>query len=285
MTTLLHIVPIAMMLLYSAAMILYTVNLFSTFSVGDSRSDSFRLPRNTLVAGFVLHAACLGFLFMRSLRPEPSIGSVPSLPDSLGLISLLLVASFLLIERRIRVSVLGVVVAPLALGLLTLSGVLFHLERPGTAELESNALLWFHIGLTIIGHVAFVFAFAVSLALIVQEALLKRKRFYPIQRRLPSLATLDYLNSRFLAFGFVCMLVGVGTGFVVAMVEGVPFLDGGARVFWSAVTLMMYAVLVAARLLRGLRGSRAAWLSVAGFATVVASFISLAFLGGGFHVH
>jgi ABC-type uncharacterized transport system permease subunit len=274
-----------MLLLYSAAMVLYAVNLFSTSSVTESRLDTFRIPRSVLFAGFVLHAASLAVLSLRSLNPEPRFALVPSLPDSLGLISLLLVASFLLIERRIRVSVLGVLVAPLALGLVVLSGVLLHLDRPGTAELESNGILWFHIGLTIIGHAAFFFAFAVSLALIVQEALLKRKRFYPIQRRLPSLATLDYLNSRFLIFGFVCMLVGVGTGVVVAMSQGVSFLDGSARVFWSGVTLMMYAVLVTARLLRGLRGSRAAWLSVAGFATVVASFISLAFLGGGFHVH
>jgi len=161
---------------------------------------------------------------------------------------------------------------------------LFHLERPAKTY-EQDAILWSHIALTILGHVAFVFAFGVSLALILQETLIKNKRYTSIQKMLPSIRLLDKLNARLLFLGFICMLVGVLAGFVFGAIHSIALLDLGSRVFWSLITLLVYAALLTARAQIGLRGRRAALFSVIGFCTVLASFVSSLLMNGGFHAH
>jgi len=80
------------------------------------------------------------------------------------------------------------------------------------------------------------------------------------------------------------MTLGVATGFLFAYTRGVSMLGFDPRLLWSTLTLSVYLVLVVANYVYGLRGRRAAWLSVAGFSTVVASFVSVNILGGSFHV-
>ena len=276
-----HLLPILAVVLYLLASAFYILRLFFP------RSISAHSGRVMLILGFLFQISALAATL---IDPELRIfgtlgGSIPGFPLTLALISSLLVFCFLMLEKRLSISSLGAFVGPLASAFMLFSGLLFHLERPVTEPYKQDLLLWFHIALTILGHVAFVFAFGVSLALILQETLIKRKRFTSVQKVLPSIRLLDFLNARLLFVGFLCMLIGVLAGFAFGAVHHISLLDLGSRVFWSLITLLVYAVLLTARAQIGLRGRRAALLSVIGFGTVVASFLSGMLINGGFHAH
>jgi ABC-type uncharacterized transport system permease subunit len=285
MSTLFHLFPVVAVVLYLAASVSYARDLSS-----DARNIGDAYGRQILAAGLLCQLVALLFdelaLLFWQIKVASGFQLVPSFPYTLSLISCLLVGGFLLLERRLRLDALGAFVAPLALGMMVFSGVLFHFGSGSAPELVSgDALLLLHISLTILGHVAFAFACGVSLALILQESLLKSKRFSAIGRKLPSLRLLDRLNRNLLVGGFFCMLSGVAVGFYFGALRDVMVFDRSWRVFWTLVTLAIYAALVTGMLSRGLRGSRAAWLSVAGFCSVLISFVAVHVVGGGFHVH
>jgi len=281
MSALFHIAAVCTVLLYLTSMCLYGGSLLS-YGRTDGGSMSGRtsgrsmslLPRKILLCGLGFHVAAI------ILQGN----GIPSFPFTLSLISCLVVGIYLALEQRLRIESLGLFVAPLALLFAVGSAILFHQTRSGVQSPEQNILLWLHIAAVVVGHAAFVFAFGVSVALIVQETLIKEKRFTRLQQLLPSLKVLDDLNGRMLQGGFLFMAVGVSLGVLFGFVHKIEFWGFDTRIFWSLLTLIIYALLLTARSINGLRGRRAAWLSVLGFSTVVASFFGLE-IGEGFHVH
>ncbi len=285
MSTLFHLFPILSLVLYLSASISYGRDLLS-----EKRKLGESLGREMLLLGVALHLLSLLFdqlallFFQTDYSREFQI--VPSFPYTLSLISCLLVGIFLLLERRLDLRSLGAFVSPLAMMFLLYSGVLFHFTPEERLHgLRNDAILLLHISLTILGYVAFGFACGVSLALIVQESLLKSKRFSLLGKKLPSIRMLDRLNRNFLVGGFCCMFSGILLGLYFGAASDVSILAQSALVLGTLITLAIYGALVLGMLLRGLRGSRAAWLSIAGFCSLLLSFVFVHLIGGGYHVH
>ena len=283
MNILFHILAIAGFLGYFLAACCY-LSLFLPHPF-----TSTATARRLLIGGFVLH---LLFLLEQGLGlafPGPGLLSqievLPNFALTLSLVALFSVGGYLLIEKSKNVFFLGAIISPIAMLLLLFSSYLFHQEPSAAAPLKNDYLLLFHISLTVLGHAAFLLAFGVSTALIVQESLLKKKKLQRLQKLLPPLRLLDRLNSQFLCTGFLLMTLGVFLGVVFAARVDLSFMVMNVRVFWSFVTLTIYAALLLAIVFYGLRGRRAAWMSVLGFATVLASFVSSRLVESGFHVH
>jgi ABC-type uncharacterized transport system permease subunit len=134
-----------------------------------------------------------------------------------------------------------------------------------------------HIAALMLAYVALAFSLLASVLYLVQERRIKAKPkagedswWVPFDW-LPPLDTLERIAESMLEFGFPCMTVGLVIGSVLAQDSPLGasyFLDPkiiAAFVFWAA-----YVLLLLVRRTSGLRGRKAAYLSGAVFAVMIA---------------
>ncbi len=274
----LHLFPSAAVIFYLLATYCYLRLLART-----ERASLTRWGRLFLQAGLSLHVV---FLFIESFgyfRAHHASVKLLTLPFSLSITSVVVVLLFLFLEKRFQASVLGGFVSPLGLVVMLISSVLFHLPSHQGGVSGNGILLWIHVLATLLANAIFVFAFSVSVAVIIQESLLKERKLSFLQWKFPALQDLDLLNEKLLTSGFFLMLLGVSAGLLFSYFQRINLFQYDSRVIWSLITLSVYALLLIARMHRGWRGRRAAWLAVAGFSTLVASFVGVYLLGGAFH--
>ena len=177
--------------------------------------------------------------------------------------------------------------APLGLGFFLVSSWIFHLnpETDFSTEIYSGSpLITFHVASTVLGNIFFALTCAVSLTLIFEEHLLKKRKLHTLVQKLPSLASLDALQLKVLAVGFFLMFLGVISGVLILNQIAAPVDYSDPRLVISASTLFLLAALLAARLFSGFRGRRAAWLTVTGFLLITVSSIGLKY-SESFHVY
>jgi cytochrome c-type biogenesis protein CcsB len=225
-----------------------------------------------LSLGFAAHTLSLiVHLWEVGLLPVTSFG------EGLSFFSWLVVGSFLVLGRGGRLHAIGVVVAALA-ALMVVGAITFFAESaPIPPELRSPWLP-IHVTLAFLGNAIFGIAFAASLVYLFQEGQLKSHRGAWLLRRLPSLEQLDHLNHRCLVWGFPLLSLGILSGGLWAAKAWGHFWSGEAREVLSLVTWLVYAGLLQFRLTGGLRGRRAARLTILGFALVVISYVSISLL-------
>jgi ABC-type uncharacterized transport system permease subunit len=134
-----------------------------------------------------------------------------------------------------------------------------------------------HIAALLLAYVALAFSLLASVLYLVQERKIKAKpkagkgSLWAPFDWLPPLDTLERIAEAMLEFGFPCMTVGLVIGSVLAQDSPLGasyFLDPkiiAAFVFWAA-----YVLLLLVRRTSGLRGRKAAYLSGAVFAVMIA---------------
>lgn len=180
---------------------------------------------------------------------------------ALNLLSWLVVAGYLVWGCKPRYRLMGLLVMPLAAGLLVLAWV-----GGGTAVHEQTGGGWTldtHVGLMLAAFASFTVAAAMALLYLYEERRLKRRDAGLLRLRLPSLEALDRLASRVALVGLLLLTAGI--------VVGLTRLDRGELDAAMTVTAVIWAVYAAALVLRretGLQGRRLAWSFVAGFSLV-----------------
>ncbi len=280
---LLHFFPLLSVVFY----LLSTGAYLRAYLNRDSETKGLKVGKRCLIVALFAHLAFLALEISGGYRSLPlgseSFLSVIGLPLSLSLVSIFVSSLFIALERKMNLSALGVFVSPLSLLFMILSSVFFHLSVEPTDSLSGGPLLWIHIGSAVLANVFLVFAFGISLAVIVKETALKRKR--AILKPFPSLIELDRLNSFVVGIGFVLMGTGIISGLAFAFLSDVNGLVFDPRVLWSILTFLVYAFLLVARFGHGWRGRRVAWLAIAGFTTIMASFVSINLMGNTFHLY
>jgi ABC-type uncharacterized transport system permease subunit len=184
---------------------------------------------------------------------------------SLDLFVWFVVGIYLIWGCRARYRLLGLTVMPLAAGLLLAAWL------GGATDLEaragySTAFLALHVGFVLAAFAGFTLAAALSGLYVWQERRLKRRKTGGLLGRTPSLLTLDTVAGRTVAVALPALTVGIVAGLLRLQS------DGGGVDALMAVTLLtwlVYGVYVVLRYEAGWRGSRAAYLALAGFALVV----------------
>jgi ABC-type uncharacterized transport system permease subunit len=122
--------------------------------------------------------------------------------------------------------------------------------------------------------------FAAGILYLLQERELKRKQLSTFYHRLPPLQVLDELFLRFLTVGFTLLSVGLLIGVIQADRDWVPGWYSDPKVLAAITTWIIYLVLIFMRTTAGWRGKRAAWLSVAGFVSVLFTYFGVSYFGG-----
>ncbi|MFP3869777.1 MAG: c-type cytochrome biogenesis protein CcsB [Syntrophobacteria bacterium] len=193
---------------------------------------------------------------------------------------------YLIMEVRYRNRTLGVF--PLTIAFLAMAYASFSPDvessiQPLIPALKSNWLIA-HVITCFLGYAAF--AVAAGLGILY---LLKRTVKQPenpasgILHRVPSIQSLDELIYQNVVFGFLLLAVGIITGSVWANSAWGSYWSWDPKETWSLITWLVYALMLHARLVRGWRGRRIAWLSIIGFVCVLFTYFGVNFILVGLH--
>jgi ABC-type uncharacterized transport system permease subunit len=238
-----------------------TVLFFEFLRTGSHRVERWAI--GSLAGAIVAHLIYLVFDY--GIAGHPPLATTH---ETLAALSLLITVSFLATMRRHRLPVLGAFITPVSL-LLFLAA---SLGRQDTVVPEGvrSFLLPVHIAVNVLGLAAFALAFALALAYVIQEQLLRRRQVGGLFQRLPPLDVLDSLSFRFVTVGFPLFTLGVVTGSIWAArlgnVLGFSTGQGFALLAW-----VFFACVLFSRAAGGWRGRRAAIGTLLGFVCAMAA--------------
>lgn len=272
--SLLIILLIITLACYAGAAVLYLLGM-----LGESAPSS-RRPACIALTGLCFHTLVL-------VARGVAVHRVPfyNLFESLMFTAWVLVAIYLLVERRFRATALGTFICLAAIAMLVLAVVL----PKGVSEtlLPSLNSRWsvVHITSSLISYACFALAFGAALGYLVQERLLKQKIIGRLQQHLPPLRLVDHLAYEMVMLGFLTLTLGIVTGSIWAQEAWGSFWNWDPKETCSLVTWLVYAVYLHMRGIQGWHGKWANRLLISGFLCVLTTYIGINFFGGGLHVY
>jgi cytochrome c-type biogenesis protein CcsB len=217
--------------------------------------------------GFASHTIALVARMVGATDVSP-----PGFHEALSFFSWMLILVFLAVEFRHRLHVLGSFIVPLALVSLVSAAAL-----PETAPTLNPVFrtLWVHVTLSMLGTVGFAVAFVAGVMYLIQDGLLKSKRFNVLYSKLPALDFLDHLNQQSIVMGFPLLTLGIITGALSAEFSRGSYLNWNPEQAWALVTWVFYFAVLMGRLTMGWRAKRAAYLTIIGFVGVILTLIGV----------
>ncbi|GMA32405.1 c-type cytochrome biogenesis protein CcsB [Litorihabitans aurantiacus] len=181
-------------------------------------------------------------------------------------------ALFLGINRRRDVRFLGTFVSLVAvLGLFLALAVLYTEPNAVQPALQSYWLV-IHVAIATSSMGVFGVAAVVSGLQLAKERTLARGTSGRIMQSLPTAADLERLAFRINAVGFVLWTFVLISGAIWAEHAWGRYWGWDAKETWSFIIWVVYAAYLHARSTRGWEGRRAAWFSVAGFASILINY-------------
>jgi cytochrome c-type biogenesis protein CcsB len=258
---------------FMATLVLYLIG--STFYLGYLLRRSEALSKVSLViagAGFLTHTIALATRMLADHVP------LTSFHEAMVFFSWALVLVFLIVEFRHRIHVLGSFILPLAL-ISLLSAAALPKEVPTLEPMLKT--VWVHVTLSMLGTVGFAVAFVAGLMYLIQDRLLKSKRFNVLYSKLPPLDFLDKLNQQSILLGFPLLTLGIIFGAISAEFARGSLLSWNPEQTWALATWVFYFVVLMGRITVGWRAKRAAYLTIIGFVGVVLTFIGVVLKGHG----
>ena len=181
-------------------------------------------------------------------------------------------AMFAYFEHRYHQRVLGVIALPIALAMLLYAMTLPAQIDPLVPALQNNLLLSIHVAVAIVAYGTFTVAFASALLFLVQGE--------QGRRGLPSRELLDEISYKAVMVGFPFLTLTIVLGAVWAEVAWGTYWSWDPKETASLVTWLIYGSYLHARVVRGWRGERSAYLLLLGFAAVLFTYFGNLFFGG-----
>jgi cytochrome c-type biogenesis protein CcsB len=211
-------------------------------------------------------------------------GHLPAetIQEALSLFAWVFVVTYLILQIRLQLRILGSFVSPLAV-VFMLSSSFLPSQIMLKSEFFKSGWVIVHVASLFLANALFTLAFSVGVMYLLQERHIKKKNFGFLYERLPSLERLDSIAHYCLISGFPLMTAGLITGFAYAAVVWHSPWNWDPKEILSLVTWIIYAVLVHERLAVGWRGRRAAWLSILGFSATILTFVGASLLLSGHH--
>jgi cytochrome c-type biogenesis protein CcsB len=223
-----------------------------------------------LIVGMVAHGA-------GKLLRVAELGTVPAINalEAVNLLALVIAVVFVYVAKRYGVPVLGAFAAPMTA--VTLAASLAFGKQEGAVP-EALASWWFpvHLGFALTADALFIVAGAASIAFIVQDHLLKKKKISGgLFKKLPSLYLLDEIVHRLIVIGWLLMTIGMAAGMFYAKQEWGAYWSWDPRQSWSLLIWLLFSAIMHARLLSGWRGRKAAYLTVFAVVMVLVALFGL----------
>jgi len=247
--------------------VIYLLAAASYFYFVFRKDTTSRLPSLTLLTGFLFNTGALAARYFNE-----GFAAVALMGEALLFKSWLMVGLYLLIQLKYRLTVLGGIVAPLAF-LMCLAA--FAFGKSGAEIPPGLETFWLpvHVTLAFLGNAVFALAFGVSVIYLLQERHLKHKKMIALMKRFPSLESLDRINYLLLVWGFPLMTLGILTGSMWAGIHWGDYWSWEPRQISSVIAWLFYGAILHGRITAGLRGKKAALLTMVGFCVVLGYFL------------
>lgn len=256
---------------YGIATAGYLVYLFR------DRKVIHRVSSWVLVMGAAFHATAIVLHSIHKGRV-----AVANSQEALSFFALTLVVTYLVVQLRLNLRILGSFVSPLAVLFMLVSSLLPDTLVPKTGVFQS-AWVVLHVAALFLANSLFAVAFSAAVMYLLQERHIKRKNLGFLYSRLPPLERLDSINHFCLVIGFPLMTLGLITGFAFAGREWKSLWNWDPKEIFALITWLIYAFLLHERLAVGWRGRRAAWLAIFGFTAVLITFLGVNLFLKGHH--
>lgn len=150
-------------------------------------------------------------------------------------------------------------------------------------EIPTGPWLWAHITLSLLAVAALLLAALAGVTYLLQERQLKSRHPGPLMSRLPALEVCDRLGYRSLLVGFALLTAGFLTGAVGVW----SVLESGWS--WDLTRVLslaawgVYLAVLSWRWVAGVRGRKAAYLTIVGSLSVTAILLGVLLVSGRFH--
>jgi ABC-type transport system involved in cytochrome c biogenesis permease subunit len=179
---------------------------------------------------------------------------------------------YLWFERKYHQRLLALVALPVALAMMFYASTIPADIEPLVPALQNNLLLTVHVATAIGAYGSFAIAFAAAALYLVQ----------PEGGRwgLPKPQVLDEIGYRAIVIGFPFLTLTIILGAVWADTAWGRYWSWDPKETASLVTWLIYGAYLHARVMRGWRGRRAAWLLVLGFVATLFTYFGNYFFGG-----
>ena len=181
-------------------------------------------------------------------------------------------AMYVYFEHRYHQRVLGLIALPVALALLLYATTIPATSEPLVPALQNNLLLTVHVAVAIVAYGTFAIAFAAAILYLIQPE--------GGRRGLPRQELLDEISYRAIIIGFPFLTLTIVLGAVWADVAWGSYWSWDPKETASLVTWLIYGSYLHARVVRGWRGRRAAWLLIVGFGATLFTYFGNLFFGG-----
>jgi cytochrome c-type biogenesis protein CcsB len=179
---------------------------------------------------------------------------------------------YLYFERRYHQRALGLIALPVSLALMLYATTIPATADPLVPALQNNLLLTTHVAVAIVAYGGFAVAFAAAVLHLIGSA--------TGSKRLPRLELLDEISYRAVVIGYPFLTLVIVLGAVWANVAWGRYWGWDPKETASLVTWLIYGAYLHARVVRGWRGNRAAWLLVLGFGATLLTYFGNLFFGG-----
>ncbi len=219
-------------------------------------------------ARFFIACAILGlsiYLGMRwqiALRPPLS-----NMFESLVVFGWAIAVLLIFIDLKYKIKVVNALTALMGLLALGYASLLDKEIVPLLPALRSNWLT-LHVLTCFIGYAALTVAFVSSVIILGKKE---------------ETTNLDNISYKLIAFGFLFLTLGVISGSVWANSAWGTYWSWDPKETWSLITWVIYAIYLHARLRKGWKGQKAAWLSVIGFMAMLFTYFGVNYLLAGLH--
>jgi cytochrome c-type biogenesis protein CcsB len=239
-----------------------------------------RLATWVALIGLAANTAGMAFRWVESYQMGFGHAPLSNLYESLIFFAWTIIAIYLCIERRYGNRVIGAFSAPLAflaMAYASLSPNISDRIQPLIPALKSNWLIA-HVITCFIGYGAFAVACGVSVMYLLKSG--RGEGEGGLVGRFPPSPVLDELTHQLVMFGFLFLSAGIITGAVWANSAWGRYWGWDPKETWSLITWFIYAALLHARMMRGWRGRRIAYLTLVGFAAVLFTYFGVNLLPG-----
>jgi ABC-type transport system involved in cytochrome c biogenesis permease subunit len=183
-----------------------------------------------------------------------------------------MIGAYIYFEHRYHIRTIALLILPITTAMLLYALSVGATADPLVPALQNNLLLTVHVAVAIAAYGAFAVSFAAGVLYLIQ----------PPEGRpgLPKLEVLDELGYRAVIIGFPLLTMTVVLGAVWAEIAWGSYWSWDPKETASLLTWLVYGAYLHARVARGWVGRRAAWLLIAGFASVLFCFFGNLFFGG-----
>jgi len=202
--------------------------------------------------------------------------------EMLTFLALCIAVVYSFLEHRSHTPHTGVLFIPLIFLIQTFSSAFIAPEIDVHRPFLEKPLFGLHITGVLLGYSSFAVSAIYGALYVLLYRELRAQRFGLAFQRLPSLDILADMNFRAAGFGLSFLTLAIGAGALMSF-DIYPDFWQDPKPWLSALTWLLYALVILARYGAGWRGPRIAWFTIIGFLLAVFSMLAVNRLFTTFH--